>query len=193
MALFQYSAKNVIITITPNPLSGMKPHTVLGFGEDEFFTLELSEDDYVTVVGADGTVVRSLKPNPVSTATLTLQQTSTSNLILTRLRNLDKEVMGGGVFGITVSTPAIATGLLDATSLPIGSPFDTISCQTAYVSKMSNYEYAKESGERAWSLTLIDAKFEGGNLLESIVNLVGDVAGLIKGAADVFDGIMGGK
>jgi hypothetical protein len=173
MALFQYSAKNTVITANLNPAAGIgKSHTFIGYGEDEFFSIELDDDDYTTVVGADGLVVRSFKPNPVATATLTLMHTSPSNAVLTHLRNMDKEIIGAGVFTLQLTVPPVATNaaVSGAITSILGAPFTSLTA-TAYVSKLANYQYSKEVGERAWTLTLVDCIFE-----KDIANIALNVA-----------------
>jgi len=172
MALFQYSARNVTIKIKPiNPL--YKPFSVVGFGEGEFLTVELADDDYTTVSGADGLVVRSFKPNPIGNCSLTLQQTSPSNDALTFLRNKDKEIIGAGIFTLEVIVPPITN---DVTQIAgIRSGLSTVITATGYISKIANYTYGKESGERQWGITLVNPVFEQ-DVLDAIYTAITTVA-----------------
>ena len=177
--LFQYSAKNTIITISPQITLGIPEYVVTGYAENDFASLTLSEDDWATTAGADGLVVRSFHPNPISTMTLTLQQTSPANTFLSYLRNIDKQVIGSGVFAIKIQTPAAAAGL-NQNGFGTGN---TMSCSTAYVSKMADLGYAKDSGDRAWSITLVNAVFEGNIasiMASGIASIARDVTTMTK-------------
>lgn len=158
MALFQYSASNIGISINPSALSKVGKFTVFGYGEDEFLTVELNDDNFSTVQGADGVVVRSYKKASIANMTLTLQQTSTSNVLLSALLDADKNLLGSGIFAIAITIPPVGIG--NVTPVPLTTLFTQISCATAYISKMADFNYGKESGERGWSITLVDPIFD---------------------------------
>jgi hypothetical protein len=184
MALFQYSARNVIITITPvNKL--YQPFTVMGYSEGAFLSVDLADDDFATTSGADGHVVRSFHPNPIGNATLTLQQTSPTNDKLTFLRNKDKMVVGSGVFEISVKVPPITNPI--ASAIPNAQTgISTVISATGYVSKNANYEYGKDSGDRAWNITLINPVFEA-NVSEQIFNIATNVANTVNMAQSMVN------
>jgi hypothetical protein len=184
MALFQYSARNVIITITPvNKL--YQPFNVLGYGEGAFLTVDLADDDFATTSGADGHVVRSFHPNPIANAVLTLQQTSPSNDQLTFLRNKDRIVVGSGVFGFSVKVPPITNPI--ASAIPnVQTGISTVISATGYVSKNANYEYGKDSGDRAWNLTLINPEFDA-NFIDQVFSTSINVANSIAQASSMVN------
>lgn len=84
-----YDAKRVNITIGS--------HTLKGYAEDTFISIEPAGDGTVSQAGADGEVARSLSNNPLVNITITLQQTSDSNDFLSDLFNRDRASGGGGV------------------------------------------------------------------------------------------------
>ena len=142
MALYTYSADQVAIIVGGVPF--------VGKGEDTFISAEFADDDWSTSVGADGSVVRSLKANNVVDITLTCQQTSPINDLLSVKRNLDRLVPNTGVFAITVKD------LLGTSTLFSG---------TCYVKKAPTMEYAHEATTREWQLQGVDVAFQlGGNL-----------------------------
>lgn len=84
-----YDAKRINITIGA--------HTVKGYAEDSFISIEPDGDGTAATAGADGEVARALSNNPLHTITLTLQQTSDSNDYLSDLLARDRASGGAGV------------------------------------------------------------------------------------------------
>lgn len=70
-----------------------------GFADGTFISIERDENSFEKVTGADGDVSRSKTANKSATLTLTLNQTSPSNDILSALAALD-EVASSGVFPV---------------------------------------------------------------------------------------------
>jgi hypothetical protein len=185
--LFQYSAANTLISLSGFGVQltqrfGSASHTITGYGEDTFLEIEVSDDAFVTKVGADGTVVRSGIENPLATATLSLQQTSPSNLVLEYLHQLDKEILGAGVVTFTVEIPSIKSDFIQS-GFGTGVPFTG----TAYVKKTASYSYGKESGERSWVLDVVNPVIEK-SVLNSLIAVganIGQVARDIRTMVDI--------
>ena len=148
---------------------------VTGYAPDEFLMIETEDEDWVTEEGADGQVVRSMIPNAIAKITLTLQQTSITNDLLTQLHACGKgfdtaNKVGLDIFTFTVKPPLAYVG--DDASL-----FSSANC---YVSKIAPMTYAKESGTRTWEITAVDGVF-GADTLASYVQGVGNLARDISG------------
>jgi hypothetical protein len=89
-----YDAKKVIITLGS--------HTVTGYAEGTFVSIEPEGDGTVAQAGADGEVARSLSNNPLHTINITLQQTSPSNDAFSELLRRDRASGGRGVVPLQV-------------------------------------------------------------------------------------------
>lgn len=136
-----YDAKRVVITIGS--------HTVTGYAEDTFINIEPEGDGTTAVSGADGEVARSLSNNPLNTITLTLQQTSPSNGILSTILTLDK---AGGKLGILPFTVRDLRG---------NTVFAASQC---WVTNFAAIEFGSEIGDREWTLMAVaTAVYVGGN------------------------------
>jgi len=180
--IFQYSAKTTKIVIEPIATTALAQlgltlptaHTVAGFGEDEFLTIELADDDYTAISGADGYISRSALPNPLGTSTLTLMQNSPSNIILEALREADKLIVGAGLFKLSVTVPEFKNGAV-VSGFGTG---ETLTA-TAWITKMADYNFGKETGERAWVLQVAEPKF-GNSKLGAIIATIGSIAGAVQ-------------
>jgi hypothetical protein len=141
MALRTYDAKKVIITIGS--------HTVTGYAEGSFITIEPEGDGTVAQAGADGEVARSLSNNPLVTVNITLQQTSPSNDALSELLRRDKASGGGGVVPLQVRD-------LRGTSL--------FAASQAWVTNWPSAEYGAELNDREWPIMAVMTDMNvGGN------------------------------
>lgn len=168
--VYQYSARSTNIVVKPfspmvEGLTRDRDYKIQGYGEDEFLTITLEDDDFTTTSGADGLVVRSFNPNPVATATLTLQQTSESNFIFEQLRQSDRLILGSGMFNLSVVVPIVKSGLAN-----VGLGASTTVSAIAWVEKQADYSFGKESGERAWTLKLANPQYEG-SLAAQLANI----------------------
>lgn len=122
----EYSAASVTVTF--------KGVAITGFGPDTFVTAERNEDAFTLAVGADGESVRAKSSNKSGIVTLTLMQSSVGNDALSAAAKLD-ELSGDGVGSLFVKD-------LNGTTL--------VSSQAAYVRKVANAEFARESSTREW-------------------------------------------
>lgn len=135
-----YDPKETSITINA--------HAVSGFADETFITIEMDNDAFTDNAGADGEVVRTKTNDQRATATLTLQQTSQSNNILSTLHNADILVNGAGVFAFFMNDQVGAT--------LIGAP-------RAWVTKSAPVSRAKTPQSVVWTIRLASTKgFVGG-------------------------------
>jgi len=171
MALFTYSARGLDLILSSAIFDGGFSHTVSGLAPDEFLTIETEDDDWTFEEGADGFVVRSMIPNQIAKLVLTLQQTSPSNDILTRLHACGKgwdtvNAVGADIFAFNLVAPMTT---LD------NQLFNSANC---CISKIAPMAYAKEAGTRSWEITSVSGVF-GSDTLASVVqgagNLVRDI------------------
>lgn len=128
-AVRTYNPARVLVLVGGTPMEGL--------GEDTFISIEPSADLITAKVGADGEVARSIGTNRMHTVTLTLQQTSPSNDILSGLAATDLLTCGGAAFNLTVEDLCGRTMFFAA---------------TAWVSKQPNTTFGRETGEREWQM-----------------------------------------
>ena len=142
MAVHSFDPKDVIIVIGGAPMQG--------FVDGEFVSFERTEDAFSTTAGADGDVTRVKSNNKIGILTLTLDQTSISNDILSAFAQLDEKSNAGIV-------PIIIKEINGTTTVFSG---------TGWVMKMPVLNYGKETSPREWAITVADAEvFIGGNLI----------------------------
>lgn len=136
-----YDAKRVIITIGS--------HTVKGYADGSFISIEPDGDGTQAQAGADGEVARSLSNNPLHNVTLTLQQTSDTNDFLSDLLNRDRASGGGGVVALQVRD-------LRGTSV--------FAASQAWVTNWPTFEDGTELNDREWALAAVATDIHvGGN------------------------------
>jgi structural protein KPP10_ORF10 len=144
MSVQTYDPKEIFVTIGGAAMQG--------FADGTFVTLDRNEDAFSTVSGADGIVARVKSNNRAGTLTLSLQQTSLSNDILSGFALLD-EISNTGTFPILIKDN-------QGTSL--------IFSATGWVQKMPAVEYSKDISNREWVIGLADLTyFIGGNTTAS--------------------------
>lgn len=128
MAVRTYDSKQVILTIGA--------HAVTGYAEDDFISVEENSDGVTHTVGANGELARSISQDKTCKITITLQQTSPTNDVLSALADADR-VAGDGLF-------AIAMADLRGTSLLLDS--------NSWVIKKPETSFGKEIKEREWTI-----------------------------------------
>ncbi len=142
MTIRTYDPSRVIITVGAATLSGL--------ADDTFVSIEEVGDGVTSVSGADGEVARAMSSDRRAKITLTLQQTSASNDVLTRLMQTDRISGGFGLFPITIADLRGRT---------------LFTSSEAWVVKMPQAEFGKEVGKREWNVeTASSAYFLGGNV-----------------------------
>lgn len=122
-----YSSKQVIVTFGA--------HTVTGYAEDSFVTIEQSGEGTTKVVGCDGEVARSLSPDKTHQVKISLLQTSDSNKYFNKIRRLDVET-GEGVMPLMI------------TDLRGGMLFQA---PEAWILKDPSRAYGKATQNREWT------------------------------------------
>lgn len=140
----------VVRTYAPDKilmLVGAVPMT--GYAEDTFVEIAPNADLSSIQVGADGEVARSIGTNKTCTVTLTLQQTSPSNDVLSSLIEVDA-LTGGQLFPLTVQD------LLGRSIFVVSQ---------AWISRRPNIAFGREAGTRAWTILTgaPSAWFSGGS------------------------------
>lgn len=131
MTLRNYDPKKVLVIVAGVPITG--------YADGTFVDLEEMSDGVVSQSGADGEVARSLSNDPRCTITITLQQTSASNAILSGLYTADRAT-GAGVF------PVLVEDLLGTTTFLSGQ---------AWIKKRAKAGFGKEVGTREWMIEAI--------------------------------------
>ena len=140
MALKTFDPNDVALVIGGIPMGG--------FADGTFILFEYDEDTFTKTQGADGESTRVKSNNNDGVLTLTLAQSSDSNLALTGIVELDRLTNAGVV-------PVLLKEINSATTL--------FSAQ-AYIMKRANVEYSKEVTNREWPIAMVDAELViGGN------------------------------
>jgi hypothetical protein len=123
-----------------------------GYADGTFITAERNEDAFMLMVGADGETLRARNRNRSGKITLTLMQSSTSNDLLSNAAIDDELGVPGAIGPLFIKD---------------GNGRTLIRCQTAWVSKLANAEFAKEGTPREWVLETdnLNLYVGGSNLL----------------------------
>lgn len=135
-----YAADEVRIVVGGVPITGLADGTFVSISRDE--------QAYNKVTGADGTTSRAKTANKAGTITITLQQTSPSNDVLTGYMIADEQ-SNDGVVPVLVKDTSGRTLHFAA---------------SAYVQQMPDTDFSKDIEEREWVMecAAIDS-FVGGN------------------------------
>jgi hypothetical protein len=137
-----FDPSQVIVAFLGTPLHG--------FIDGVFVKVSRNEEAFKLQVGADGEAARVRNRNRSGQVTITLQQTSVSNDVLSAAAALD-ELGSGGVGALLIKD-------LNGSTL--------VSALSAWVRKVPDAELGKELGQREWVLeTGTLAMFIGGNPL----------------------------
>lgn len=114
-------------------------HMVRGYAEDSFISIEPVGEGVTSQSGADGEVVRSVDPDSRFTVKITLQQTSSTNDFLKKMRNKDK-AHGTGIF------PLIVKDLMGG---------EVFSAKNAWVKNDAAWERGKTASDREWEIECV--------------------------------------
>lgn len=132
--LASYSPLDVAVIIS-QPSSGFT-HKIVGFMADSFVSVERDSDTWTHETGVDNFATRTYMANTSGKFTLSLQQTSPSNDILTQLYNRDASSRNNsGLFEITVKD---------------GSGRSVYSSTQAYIGKVPNSSFGSAVQGRDW-------------------------------------------
>lgn len=107
-----------------------------GYADGSFVSLEMDEDAWALYIGSDGEGARSKSNNFAGTVTIRLMQTSPSNDVLSAFAKADK-LSNSGIVPVMVKDN-LGRSLFIA--------------ENAWVQKVADSEFARESGEREWVL-----------------------------------------
>lgn len=138
-----YDPENVIVSV-----GGADIH---GWADGSFVSLVQTTDDFSTVVGSDGEVVRSRSNDHRATLTLTLTQTSDSNDVLSAIANADRlAANGAGVAPLLIRDKANGRALYTAAE--------------CWIAKMPDVTYDRTATGRAWKIEIANLiAFSGGS------------------------------
>jgi len=123
-----YNPKEVIISLGP--------HTVTGYAEDSFITVDSNGDGVTKKVGADGEIVRSISPDDTYNVKLVVLSSSPTNSFLQNKFNQDR-LQGDAMFPIQIKD--LKGGML-------------FSSDAAWPIKPASRGFGRESGNREWDL-----------------------------------------
>ena len=139
MAFANYDPKKIVVTVGGAP--------VTGYADGTFVNFERTNDAFSMVTGADNLTTRTKRNDKSGTLTLTLQQTSPSNDLLSTFANLD-ETDNVGVFSLQVKD-AIGTTVVNAPA--------------AWVRKFAPIERGNELSNTEWTIDCADSTITVGS------------------------------
>lgn len=145
-----YSAEEVQV-ILEQESTGLV-YRVVGFMEDAMVTITPSVDTYTPYNGADNTGARIHNGNRSANVVLSLQQTSPSNDVLTRLLQKDvRSRRNEGLFSVMIKD---ASGRTVATA------------RQAYITRLPEVTYTNNMSVREWNVYAYNSEiFVGGNAM----------------------------
>jgi len=122
-------------------------HTVTGVADGTFIAIEPMGDGVTSEAGAYGDVARAMSLDPRHQITLTLQQTSRSNDVLSAIHDADRLSGGNGAVPVTLTD-------LRGSTLFAG---------TAWVVKKATATFSKGLEAKEWSIESVGRFTNGGN------------------------------
>lgn len=138
-----YDPKEIIVTVNGSIISGFS---------DDVVTVSRAEDQVIDEIGADGEVVRIITNDRRGILVISLLPTSSSNLVLSVLRNLD-EVTAGGTFPVLVQD---------------NRGNDLHAAPEAWIIKAPDAIYNKTAAPRVWTIRAADLRMVvGGHSAEA--------------------------
>jgi hypothetical protein len=137
MSVKTYDPKKVLISLGS--------HSVSGYSDGTFVSIEPNGDGITKKVGCDGEIVRSIDPDQSATVTLTVLQTSATVAFCQQMYNRDRTT-GEGTFPILIKD--MKGGLIFA-------------AQEAWVVNAPTREFAKEDSDREIEIACGEATWEG--------------------------------
>lgn len=138
-----YDSNQISIMIGPVPIAG-------GYADGEFCKIHKNTDDFIMVVGTDGSVTRSNTNDDSHEVTITLMQSASANNALSALRNLDKITPNGAGVGPLLIRDRQGTTVFAAAHCWIAGPPDAV--------------FDRGATGRAWKIHTSDMlRNDGGN------------------------------
>ena len=128
-------------------LLSLGSHSVTGYANGSFVTIEPNGDGVIKKVGADGEIIRSIDPDGTSNLTITVLQQSPTVAFCQKMYDKDR-VDGSGVFPVLIKD--LKGGLV-------------FSCQDAWVTTPMTREFANEAPDREISIHCGDVEYDGEN------------------------------
>lgn len=147
-------APNDVTVILSQASSGLS-FIVTGFSEDSIVTIDRNAETFTTYTGADNTNTRIYNANTAATITLSLQQTSSANDILSQLYANDKASRdSSGLFSITVKD---------------NSGRSTYFAEEAFIAVVPNSGFANSMQTRDWVIHAVrlDQHIGGNSILSA--------------------------
>lgn len=125
------------------------PHAVSGYADGTFISVEQISDGVTSESGADGEVARAMSTDKRMRITLTLQQVSASNAVLSAMYDADQ--LSGGDYPFPF-------GLNDLRGKSL------VAAGSAWIVKKPTSEFGKELSPREWVIETDKAAYTvGGN------------------------------
>ena len=118
-------------------------HTVSGYAEDSFITIEQKGDGVTSKTGCDGEVSRAIDPNEQYLVKVAVQQQSSTNKFLQSMYAKDKK-SGDGTFPVLIK------------DLSGGVKF---SASVAWVVKQPSRVWGKDTNNREWEIETGPAEY----------------------------------
>ena len=122
---------------------------IAGFAKGTVITVEAEEDDWIWETGADGHTTRILKPNKTAKIVFRLQQTSSTNEVLSAKRIADRKTgVGTGQFLLKD---------LNGTTM--------VTCMNTFIQKPTKIDMGDEVTPREWTIIGTDCEMYAGSNL----------------------------
>ncbi|MEY4579823.1 MAG: hypothetical protein RL701_4526 [Pseudomonadota bacterium] len=129
--LATYSSDLILITVGGVDLDG--------YADGSYVTITRTTDAFSSVVGSNGSVVRSKNNDNRHRITIRLLQTSSSNDVLSAISNLDQsESNGAGIFNLSIRDIGTGRARYEAAS--------------AWIAKEPDVTYDRTAQPREWTL-----------------------------------------
>jgi hypothetical protein len=109
-----------------------------GYADGEFVRIERDAEDFTLIYGTDGESTRSKTNKKGAKITLTLMQTSDSNILLNQVSLLDRTASNGAGIG------ALSIEDMNGTSIAFA--------EKCWIEKRPDVSYGREAGPREWVL-----------------------------------------
>lgn len=150
--LATFAPNDVTIVVTQQS-SGIS-HILSGFSEDSIVNIERNAETYTLYTGADNTNTRIYNANTSAQITVSMQQTSSTNDILTQLYSNDANSRDStGLFSISVVD---------------NSGRSSYFAEEAYIAVVPNSQFANSMQTRDWVIHAVRLEtFIGGNSILS--------------------------
>ena len=124
-------------------LIALGSHSVSGYADDSFVSIEPAGDGIMKKVGCDGEIARAVSPDKSYKVKITVLQTSETNAFLQSMHDRDRS-NGDGLFSVLIK------------DLKGGVVF---SADSAWVTKPASRTYGKGTNNREWEIDTGEATY----------------------------------